>query len=154
MPFLSKLMPWIVTGFLVGAGSWILAWSWDQVSIHRALEHGAASIEGRVIDRSSRELQKGGQSWTLLVEYAPPGGRSLTKEFDVDGATYREATADGTVQVTYLPTDPEVARVTRFAILPFQALIGLGALMLAAGLFCFAHTLRAGGVFAPVGRSR
>ena len=140
--FLKKLAPLLVLGFLLGGGTCLVVWSWQQVRTHQLLDRGAAVVVARVMKSATRSLSKGGQSWTLVVEYAPEGREAMTRRFDVDGSTYRAAIASGNASVTYLPSNPKIARVTRFAILPFQCLIGLGGLMLVAGVSCIIHLMR------------
>lgn len=133
----------LIISFLLGVGIWLLCFGWEYVKTDQRLEKNSAAVEGRVISSSSRRLSKGGQSLTLVVEYAPKDHASITKEFDVDSGDYKSAQASGKTKVTYLPEDPQVSRVTHFAVLPFQILIGLGGLMTLAGLFCFMHALKA-----------
>lgn len=78
---------------------------------------------------------------TIEVEYVPRGHPPITKVFDVDSGDYKSAVATGKATVTYLPEDPRISRVTKFAMLPFQLIIGLGCIMLLAGFSCLAHAL-------------
>ncbi len=126
---------------LCGCGVWLLGFGWMQVSAERRLAKMSAEVEGRVIGHSTRPLSKGGRSSTLLIEYMPPNLPPITKEFDVDAADYRSGVATGKAKVTYLPADPQVSRVTHFAVFPFQILVGFGGLMIVAGLFCLVHAL-------------
>lgn len=132
----------LIISFLLGVGTWLLRFGWTHVQTDQRLEKSSAVIEGRVISSTSRPLSKGGQSSTLVVEYVPKNHAAITKEFDVDSDDYKSAQATGKAKVTYLPEDPQVSRVTNFAMLPFQVLIGLGGLMTLAGLFCFVHALK------------
>lgn len=132
----------LIISCLLGVGIWLLRIGWNDVQTDQRLERSSAVIEGRVISSTSRPLSKGGQSLTLVVEYLPKNHAAITKEFDVDSGDYRSAQATGKAKVTYLPEDPQVSRVTHFAALPFQILIGLGGLMTLAGLFCFVHALK------------
>jgi hypothetical protein len=59
-------------------------------------------------------------------------------------ALSKAAQATGKAKVTYLPEDPQVSRVTDFAILPYQILIGLGGVMTLAGLSCLGHVMKFG----------
>lgn len=132
----------LIISFLLGVGIWLLCFGWGYVQTDQRLEKNSAAVEGRVISSSSRRLSKGGQSLTLIVEYVPKDHVAITKEFDVDSSDYKSAQATGKARVTYLPEDPQISRVTEFALLPFQILIGLGGLMTLAGLFCFVHALK------------
>lgn len=125
----------------MGLGAWVLDSGWRHVRDDRRLQESSAEVEGRVVGSSTRELGKGGQSMTLVVKYAPEAHAPITKEFDVDSSDYKSALASGKAIVTYLPGDPRISRVTHFAILPFQFLIGLGGLMMAAGVFCIGHAV-------------
>jgi hypothetical protein len=128
--------PLLIISTLTGLGVWLLGYGWSQVEINQRLDQGSISIEGIVLDASTRELSKDGQSSTLTVEYAPEGGPLVTRTFDADRTTYQSALATGKAMVSYLPDEPEVSRVSRFAELPYQILIGLGAVMLLSGGIC------------------
>ncbi|MCB1889848.1 MAG: hypothetical protein KDH20_19735 [Rhodocyclaceae bacterium] len=132
----SPAVAWLVIAFLLGGGAYLTTSGWDNVYTLHRLEQASSAVEGRVLGKATRALSRGGQSWTLVVEYQPEGHPPLTKTFDVNGSTYRAAVASGVVRVTYHPDDPEVSLITKFAILPFQMLLGLGILMLLAGAFC------------------
>jgi hypothetical protein len=134
----------LVIVILTGAGGSLLAFGLHRARTWRLLDRNAAVAEGIVIDASTRSLAKGGQSSTLVVEYAPQNHKPITRNFDVDGDTYRASMESGKASVTYLPDQPEISRVTRFAILPIQILAGLGGLMLLAGLICLGHAIRLG----------
>lgn len=131
----------LIITFLLGVGIWLLSFGWTHVQTDHRLEKSSAEVDARVISSSSRRLSKGGQSFTLVVEYAPQNHGPITKEFDVDGSDYTVAQETGKARVTYLPEDPQVSRVTKFAVLPFQILIGLGGIMILSGFFCLVHAL-------------
>lgn len=131
----------LIISFLLGVGIWLLSFGWNYVQADQRLEQSSAVVEGRVISSSSRPLYKGGQSLALVVEYVPKNHAAITKEFYVDSDDYKYAQDTGNAKVTYWPEDPQVSRVTDFAMLPFQTLIGLGGLMSLGGLFCLVHAL-------------
>ena len=124
----------LVFGFLTATGGWLSATGWQAVGQCRRLDAESAVVEGRVIDAATRELSKGGQSSTLRVTYHPAGGSAITRDIDVDGTTYRKALETRIVEVSYLPQDPRISRITRFAPLPHGILAGFGAAMVLAGL--------------------
>ena len=138
MPHLlkEKILKTVITVFLFGGGLWLLATSGSSVLVEQKLQQSSAVVEGRVIDGSSRRLSKGGQSLRLVVEYVPAGHGPITRTFDVDTGDYQEAMASRRARVTYHPADPEVSRVTQFAMLPNWVVMGLGAFMVVAGLIC------------------
>ncbi len=138
------LAAYLVIAFLLGGGAY-LTWSGGAplYTLHRLAEHEAV-VEGRVIGKATRALSRGGQSSVLVVAYALAGQPTITKVFDVDGATYRASVASGKARVWYHPEDPSISVITRFAALPFQVLVGLGGLMLLAGAFCVWHLKRSG----------
>jgi hypothetical protein len=138
---MQYLRPYLVIACLTGVGGSLLAFGLNHARTQQLLDQGAAVIEGKVIEASTRALAKGGQSSTLVVEYAPMNSKPITRNFDVDGDTYRAALESGRASVTYLPGRPEISRVTRFAIVPFQILAGFGGLVLLAGLFCLGHLI-------------
>ena len=132
----------LIITFLLGMGAWVLSVGWRCVQEDQQLAQSSAETEGRVISSASRALSKGGQSLTVVVEYVPKGHAAITKEFDVDSSDFRAAKSAGKVTVTYVPEEPQISRVTRFSVLPYHFLIGLGGLMLLAGLFCLWHWRR------------
>ncbi len=138
MPHLlkEKILKTVITVVLFGGGLWMLATSGSAVLVEQKLQQSFAVVEGRVIDGSARRLSKGGQSLRLVVEYVPAGHAVITRTFDVDTDDYQEAMASRKVRVTYHPADPEVSRVTQFAMLPCLACLALGAFMVVAGFVC------------------
>jgi hypothetical protein len=138
----KSLRPILIIGFLTVVGAWLMMTGWNAVHENESLDQRAAIVEGTVIEAETRALAKGGQSSTLVVEFTPQNHKPITRKFDVDGDTYRASLESGKASVTHLPENPEISRVTRFAILPFQILVGLGAFMLVAALACLFHALR------------
>ena len=132
----------LISTFLLGVGIWLLCFGWNYMQTDQRLEKSSAVIEGRVISSSTKRGSRGGQYSALVVEYKPADSPAIRKEFDVGSSDYQAAQETGKARVTYLPEDPQVSRVTHFAALPFQILIGLGGLMTLAGLFCFVHALK------------
>jgi hypothetical protein len=138
------LQPLLITVSLLGVGLWLMISGWTAVRTDQRLDQSSVVTSGRVVDGATRALAKGGQSSTLVVEYTPAGQAPITRKFDVDGSTHRSGLGTGTVEVTYLPEDPQVARVVRFDPLPYWILFGFGALVLLAGLFCLGLFWRKG----------
>jgi hypothetical protein len=132
----------LITSFLLGVGLWLTIFGWSYVQTDQRLKQSSAVVEGRVVSSSTYKLSRGGQSSALVVKYTPPNHPTITKKFDVSSGDYQTAQATGKAKVTYFPEDPQVSRVTEFEILPFQVLIGLGGLMIMAGLFCLLHALK------------
>lgn len=132
----EKIVKTVITVFLFGGGLWMLATSGSSILAEQKLQQSSAVVEGRVIDGSVRSLSKGGQSLRLEVEYVPAGHAPITRTFDVDTADYQAAMTSRKALVTYHPADPEVSRVTQFAMLPNWVVMGLGAFMVVAGLIC------------------
>ena len=132
----------LIISFLLGVGGWVTHFGWTRVQDDQRLVQNSAETQGRVVSSAARPLSKGGKSLTVVVEYAPAGHAAITKEFDVDSGDYKAAQATGNVTVTYVPEDPEISRVTKFAIMPYQILIGFGGVMLMAGLFCLVHAVK------------
>ena len=130
------LQPLLIIVFLIGMGIWLMYSGWTRVWTDQRLDQSSAVTSGRVVEAATRALSKGGQSSTLVVEYAPAEHAPITREFDVDGSAYRSGVERGTVQVTYLPADPQVARVVRFDPMPSWILIGFGGIVLLAGFSC------------------
>ena len=132
----EKIVKTVITVVLFGGGLWMLATSGSSILVEQKLQQSSAVVEGRVIDGSVRSLSKGGQSLRLEVEYVPAGHAPITRTFDVDTGDYQAAMASRKARVTYHPADPEVSRVTQFAMLPDWVCLALGAFMVAAGFIC------------------
>ena len=103
---------------LIGVGTWLLVTGWLAMDHGRRLDEGAATTEGMVIETFTEELSKGGQSSTVTVEFIPGKPPAIIRKIYVDGADYRAARESGKAQVSYLPDDPQVSRITRFATFP------------------------------------
>lgn len=140
--FFQYAKPALVTATLLGLGVWLLGFGWTRVRTDRLLDQRSAVTEGRVIEGSTRSGLRGGQFSSLVVEYTPALHAPITREFDVDGATYKTGLATLKATVTYYPEDPWISRVTRFETLPFQILIGLGGVMLVSGILCLWHFMK------------
>jgi len=116
---------------MIGTGLMVFGWSRARADV--LLDRRNAVIEGRVIDGLVSTGMRGGQWSHLVVEYRPANHSPITRKFDVDAATYRTSLDTRKATVTYLPEDPHVSRVTRFAPLPFQILIWVGGLFAITG---------------------
>jgi Protein of unknown function (DUF3592) len=142
---LARFKVILIIVFLLGVGLWLLGVGWVQVQTAQRLDQSSAVVEGRVISSESRPLSKGGQSMTLVVEFAPANHAAITKTFHVDSDDFKAAEATGKAKVTYLPDDPQVSRVTEFALFPSQFLVGFGGVVSLAGMVCLVHYRRANG---------
>jgi|JI9StandDraft_2_1071091.scaffolds.fasta_scaffold652207_1 uncharacterized membrane protein YphA (DoxX/SURF4 family) len=139
--WLQHLKAFLITIFLLGVGIGLLSFGWTQVQTDQRLEKSTATVEGRVISSSTKRGSRGGQYSALVVEYKPVDSPAIRKEFDVGSSDYHAAKETGKARVTYLPEDPQVSRVTHFAVMPFWVLSVLGGVMILAGLFCLVHAL-------------
>jgi hypothetical protein len=128
--------------FLLIAGIYMMASGWTRLKTDLQLDQRSAVIEGRVIEGYISKGMRGGQWSHLVVEYQPENHAPITRKFDVDGATYKAALDTRKATITYLPEDPQVSRMTRFAPLPFKILIWLGGIMIAGGLICIWHFMK------------
>lgn len=126
----------LIATFLLGGGAVLVTVSWNHLLTHHRIDEKSEQTDGRVLDSSSSPLSKGGQTFTLCVEYQPRGHSAITKTFEVTSEEYKAATATGKTRVAYWPDDPQISRVSKFAILPFKVLTGLGAVMLVSGVMC------------------
>lgn len=134
LPFFQGSVRKLIIFFLLATGAWILMTGWSAIDAAAKLTQNTAEVTGRVLNHSSRQLGKGGQSMQLLVAYTPANGTVITKSFDVDSTDYKTGLAKGMVTVTYWPENPHVSRVTDFAILPYYVLVVLGVVMVLAGV--------------------
>lgn len=148
----QKLKAILITVTLIGIGIGLSVFGWSRVRTDRLLDQSSVATEGRVVDSRVYKGSRGGQWPTLVVEYTPAGQAAITRDFDVDSSTYQKALETGKVTVSYWPGDPRIGRVTRFTVLPFQLLTGLGVLILLAGLLCL-HHFRKGTGMGPAGDS-
>lgn len=141
---IPRIKALLITCILLGGGLWLSAYAWMEVRTARRLDEGGVAVEGRVVNQRTQALSKGGQAFYVTVEYEAPGVPAITTELPVDGSDYKTAASIGKTKVTYLPEEPRTARLTKFAILPFQLLLGLGALITLAGLVCAVMMLKSG----------
>jgi hypothetical protein len=128
--------------FLLFAGIYLMTFGWTRLKDDRQLDKRSAVIEGRVIDGYVSKGMRGGQWSHLVVEYQPVNHAPIKRKFDVDGETYRAALDTRKATVTYLPEDPRVSRMTRFAPLPYQILIWFGGFIIVGGLICIRYYKR------------
>lgn len=136
---LQKFKAVLITTTLLGMGIGLMIFGWSRVRADRLLDQSSIATEGRVVDSRVYKGSRGGEWPTLVVEYSPEAHGPITRDFDVDKSTYQTALETGKVMVSYWPGDPKIGRVTRFETLPFQLLIGLGGIILLAGLICLHH---------------
>lgn len=139
---LQKFKVILTVTTLIGMGIGLLGFGWNRVRSDQLLDQSSQQTEGRVIDSWVHKGARGGEWPTLVVKYAPAAHAPITRNFDVDQSTYQTALETRKVVVNYWPEDPQISRVTRFETLPFQLLIGLGGLILLAGLICLWHYLK------------
>jgi hypothetical protein len=128
--------------FLLLVGIYLMASGWTRLKTDRQLDHRSAVIEGRVLDGYVSKGMRGGQWSHLVVEYQPANHAPITRKFDVDGETYKAALDTRKATVTYLPEDPQVSRMTKFAPLPFLVLAWLGGIMIVGGLISIWHFMK------------
>jgi len=129
----------LITATLVGLGIGLMVFGWTTVRADSLLDKNSAAIEGRVIDSSVYTGSRGGEWPSLVVEYSPPEHEPITRKFPVGQSTHQAALQTRTAMVHYWPDDPRISRVDRFETLPYQLAIGLGGMILFAGLLCLFH---------------
>ena len=139
---LQKFKAVLIITTLLGMGVGLTAYGWNRVRTDRLLDRSSAATEGRVVDSWVHTGSRGGEWPTLVVEYSPAAHEPLTRNFSVDSSSYRTAMETREVTVHYLPEDPRISRLTRFETLPFQLLIGLGGVILFAGIVCLHHFMK------------
>lgn len=130
----------ISTVLLIGVGLGVFGWRSARTDVR--LDRQNAVIEGKVIKGFTTTGMRGGIWSHLVVEYQPANHPSITREFDVDGATYKASLDTRKASVTYLPEDPRISRVTRFAPLPYQIVMWLGVCMALAGIIGLASFIK------------
>lgn len=102
------------------------------------------TVQGNVVSTSQSRRRRGGKSYKVDVAYVSTDGRVRhEKEFKVSSSEHARAEEQGTIPVTFLPSDPAVARIGG----PRNTGLGLGvgAVMILAGggvLAWFAKRLR------------
>lgn len=138
----QKFKAVLITAALLGMGIGLMGFGWNMVRTDGLLDQKSAATEGRVIDSSVYKGSRGGEWPSLVVEYSPTAHEPITRKFDVNRSTYQTALETRKVIVHYWPDDPRISRVNRFETLPYQLLIGLGGMILSAGLFCLIRFLK------------
>lgn len=139
---LQKFKALLITVTLLGMGFGLMGFGWNMVRTDGLLDQKSTATEGRVIDSSVYTGSRGGEWPSLVVEYSPTAHEPITRKFEVDRSTYQTALETKRVVVNYWPDDPRISRVNRFETLPYQLLIGLGGMILFAGLFCLMRYLK------------
>lgn len=136
---LQKFKAVLITTTLLGMGIGLMIFGWSRVRTDRLLDQSSAATEGRVVDSWVYTGSRGGEWPTIVVEYSPPAHEPITRNFNVDKSTYKTALETHKAMVNYWPEDPRISRVIRYETLPYQLVIGLGGIVLFAGLICFMH---------------
>ena len=103
--------------FLAGIGMPIVGIILLAVSINRSreddrLDAAGETVPGRVVGGHETYRRRGGRSYTLDVAYQSKDGRvSHRRSFSVPKTVYEQAGQQDFVRVTFLPAEPNVARV-------------------------------------------
>lgn len=139
----------LITATLVGLGIGLMVFGWKRVRADGLLDQNSAATEGRVIDSSVYTGSRGGEWPSLVVEYSPPEHEPVTRKFPVSRSIYQAALETGTAMVHYWPDDPRISRVDRFETLPYRLAIGLGGIILFAGLICLFHFMKGPAIKSP-----
>ncbi|HEX2914960.1 MAG TPA: DUF3592 domain-containing protein [Chloroflexia bacterium] len=99
---------------VIGLGAFY--WIYDTFNKDRVLARDGVVAEAKVVDKHTeqniRNTQNGTRSdtdYVLTYELTVDGGKSYRKSEDVSASFYSSHRLGGTVQVVYLPSNPQVA---------------------------------------------
>src|SRR5258705_6693846 len=97
--------------FLVGGaalGIFLLIFGFQEYRTSKKLQSDGKPAIGVVTDGHVQRGRRGRRSYYLTVSFKPESGQIVEKEKRVSSDVYRDASKGGTVQVTYLPSEPTV----------------------------------------------
>ena len=100
------------------------------------LDAEGKTVQGEVVGGHSSVRRRGGRSYKLEVAYGDAGARRHRKEFSVSSSVFERAEQSPTVNVTYLPAEPQVARIGDRRDNAFG--MGIGSVLFVAGGGCIA----------------
>jgi hypothetical protein len=101
----KKLLVLVGGAFL---GITLLIFGFQEYRTSKKLQSDGKQAIGSVTDGHVQRGRRGRRSYYLKVSFQPEGGQIVEKEKRVSSDVYRDASKAGTVQVTYLPSEPTV----------------------------------------------
>jgi hypothetical protein len=105
----TRLKRYLAILGLLGIGGWLAAHGWTELRSAQRLSREGRPTEGKVLDHSTSYRYKRGTRYHLTVEYVPENHAAILKRFTVESGVYHRSVESGTVQVRYLPENPEVS---------------------------------------------
>jgi hypothetical protein len=89
-------------------GIFLLIFGFQEYRTSKKLQADGKQAIGVVTDGHVQRGRRGRRSYYLTVSFKPESGQIVEKEKRVSSDVYRDASKAGTVQVTYLPSNPTV----------------------------------------------
>jgi len=89
-------------------GLFLLIFGFKEYRTSKKLQSDGKQAVGVVTDGYEKRGRRGRHSYYLTVSFKPESGQIVEKQKSVSSDVYKNASKGGTVQVTYLPSDPQV----------------------------------------------
>lgn len=127
----------IVGVILVLVGISLAVGGFFTYSKQKKLDAEGKTAQAQIVGGESRSGRRGSKTYKVELRYTTESRQTVSKKFTVDKKTFESANnqgVGGALQVTYLPSDPQTARVVgdgnsghvvMFVLGPILALVGV-----------------------------
>lgn len=123
---------WLCVTFLMGVGVFLAFTGWSNLALTRVLAREGVTTVAKVLDHSSESYSRRSSNLKLTVEYSPTNHPTVTKTISVSGHVYHPAVKAGTVEIRYLPSQPERFQAEEWPAELVYIIGGLGTIMVIA----------------------
>ena len=105
---MSKAKKLLVVAGAALVGVFLLVVGWGEYRTSKKLQAEGKATTGEVTEAEQRRGRKGRRSYYLTVNFKTEAGQTLSRQERVSSSVYRDAVEARSVNVTYLPSDPNV----------------------------------------------
>lgn len=127
----AKSFFWIVAAF--GLGIFLLSRGVTEYGNSKKLADHGKAITATVVDSLARDSLRRGTTYYLTIQFQPATGDAVTRKIQVSNEVYETARSSATVNVFYLPENPQVCAAGKVVTTPYRNL-GYGAFMVGLGV--------------------
>jgi hypothetical protein len=105
---MSKAKKLLIVAGAALVGVVLLVVGWGEYRASKKLQAEGKTTIGEVTEAHQRRGRKGRRSYYLTVNFKTEAGQDLSRQERVTSGVYRDAVEARSVNVTYLPSDPNV----------------------------------------------
>jgi hypothetical protein len=127
----AKSFFWIIAAF--GLGIFLISRGATEYGNAKKLADHGKAITATVVDSSERASLRRGTTYYLTIQFQPATGDSVTRKIQVSSDVYEGARSSASVNVFYLPENPEVCAAGKVVTTPYRNL-GYGGFMMLLGV--------------------